>query len=247
MAEEYDPWHRRLADAERESGIETASGTWYDMVRERIGNVSGLHVIEIGCGRGAFAIELARRGAHVTAVDVSTVAIDLARARAASAGIDIDFRVLDAQDTGLPAATYDLVVSCECLEHVPRPKSMAQELFRLCKPGGRCVLTTPSYMNGFILAWIVSWLRRKPYNSGVGVQPHESFFLFFRVREMLKRAGFLVTDEDSRIFQWLLLPRCDPAKLRVVNFRRAWQNRLARPFGLHFLFDLQRPVSGARA
>jgi hypothetical protein len=39
----------------------------------------------------------------------------------------------------------------------------------------------------------------------------------------------------------------DPAKLRVVQFRRAWANRLARPFGLHFLFDMQRPDLSVRA
>jgi 2-polyprenyl-3-methyl-5-hydroxy-6-metoxy-1,4-benzoquinol methylase len=213
------------------------------MVRGRLGNLKGLRVLEVGCGRGAFAIELARSGARVTALDVSTAAIEVARQRAERANVDVDWLVSDARSIGLPDASFDLVVSCECLEHVLEPEAMALELFRLCRPGGRCLLTTPSYLNGYVIAWIMSWILSRPFNSGAGVQPHESFFLFFRVRKMLKMVGFRVIAEDSRIFQWLLLPRVAPAKLRVVAFRYGWQNRLARPFGLHFLFDLSRPNS----
>ena len=211
------------------------------MVRRRVENLSGLRVVEVGCGRGAFAIELARLGANVTALDFSAAAIEIARSRAAREGVVVDFLVADAQATGLPDKHFDLVVSCECLEHVLDPHAMARELFRICQPGGRCVLTTPSYMNGVILAWVMNWLRGRPHNSGAGVQPHENFFLFFGVRRMLRKAGFQVRDEDSRIFQWLLLPRTDPARLRTVSFRSTILNRLARPVGLHYLFDLKRP------
>lgn len=244
--EEYDAWHVRLASLEQCAGIESATGTWYHMVRGRLGNLEGVQVLEVGCGRGAFAVELARNGAFVTALDASPAAIDVARQHAAKANVEIDFRVLDAQDTGLPEASFDIVVSCECLEHVPDPESMARELFRVCRPGGRCLLTTPSYLNGFFLAWVMSWIFGRPYDSGAGVQPHENFFLFFRVRSMLKKAGFLIVAEDSRIFQWLLLPRTDPGRLRIFEFRKTWQNRLARPFGLHFLFDMRRPETRER-
>lgn len=51
--------------------------------------------LEIGCGTGTNAVFLARRGFKVTAVDISSLAIDQARKRASEAGVDVDFRVVD--------------------------------------------------------------------------------------------------------------------------------------------------------
>lgn len=236
----YAAWHRQLAGQEGTLGAPDA--IWHKMVRRRLGEIRGMNVAEIGCGRGDFAIFLAGLGARVTALDFSADAIDIARERAALTGVDVDFRVGDAQDTGLPSGAFDLVVSCECIEHVPEPKKMAAELFRICRPGGRAIVTTPSYLNGMLVAWAYSIVTRKPINTGAGVQPHENFFLFPLVRRMLARAGFRVIDTESRIFQLALLPRLDPARLRVVEFRHDVFNRLFRPFGLHFLYEMRRPA-----
>jgi 2-polyprenyl-3-methyl-5-hydroxy-6-metoxy-1,4-benzoquinol methylase len=232
----YNAWHRTLAANEGASGAPDA--TWHKMVLRRLGPVEGLEIAEIGCGRGDFAIHLARLGARVTALDFSAQAIEIGRERARLAGVDVDFRVGDGQDTQLKSASFDCVISCECLEHVPEPARMAAELRRICRPKGRCILTTPSYLNGMLIAWAWSLLRRKPINTGAGVQAHENFFLYFAVRRMLERAGFRIDDLESRIFVFGLLPRVDPAKLRVNEFRSAALNRLFRPFGLHFLYDM---------
>lgn len=233
----YARWHRDLAAQEGALGAPDA--TWHRMVLRRLGSVEGLNVAEIGCGRGDFAIHLARLGAKVTALDFSEAAIDVAKDRARATGVDVHFLVGDAQDTQLPSAAYDLVISCECIEHVPAPKRMAAELRRIVKPGGRCIVTTPSYLNGMLVAWAWSIVRRQPINTGAGVQPHENFFLYPFVKKMFERAGFRIDEMESRIFQLGLLPRVDPAKLRVVEFRSARMNRLLRPFGLHFLYDMR--------
>lgn len=234
----YAAWHRTLGAREGAHGAPDA--TWHRMVLRRLGSVEGLRIAEVGCGRGDFAIELARRGGIVTALDFSADAIAIARERSDASGVAVEFLVRDAQRTGLPSAAFDLVVSCECLEHVPQPSAMAAELHRICRPGGRAILTTPSYLNGMLIAWAWSLLTRKPINTGAGVQPHENFFLYFRVRRMLERAGFEITDLESRIFVFGLLPRVDPARLRVDEFRHDALNRLFRPFGLHFLYDMRR-------
>ena len=235
--EAYEAWHRNLASQEGPQG--TPDATWHKMVLRRLGSVAGLSVAEIGCGRGDFAIHLASLGARVTALDFSAEAIDIARARARLAGVDVDFRVGDAQDTQLPSASFDLVVSCECLEHVPEPTRMASELRRICRPAARCIVTTPSYLNGMLIAWAWSLLRGKPINTGAGVQPRENFFLYFVVRRMLEKSGFRVQYLESRIFVFGLLPRVDPARLRVNEFHSPILNRLFRPVGLHFLYDMR--------
>ena len=57
----------------------------------------------------------------------------------------------DAQELRLPDNYFDYVVSCECIEHVPRPRQMAQELYRVLKPGGYFCITTENYLNGMLL------------------------------------------------------------------------------------------------
>src|SRR3954464_6343343 len=76
------------------------------------GDVAGRRVLDLGCGEGAYSRELARRGARVTGVDGSGKLIEVARQRAASAGLDVDHRCLNASALdGLDAASFDLIVA----------------------------------------------------------------------------------------------------------------------------------------
>ena len=67
---EYDVWHQRVFDSDPEH--EDASTPWYQLVRERLGDVAGLSVLEVACGRGGFVCDLHRRGARVTGCDFSS-------------------------------------------------------------------------------------------------------------------------------------------------------------------------------
>jgi SAM-dependent methyltransferase len=88
------------------------------------GKLTGKTVLEIGCGTGTNAIELARRGFHVTAVDIVDQAIKTARHKARAAKVTVDFRVADVmqEDLGGP---YDIlfdrgVYHCLRTEHLQR-------------------------------------------------------------------------------------------------------------------------------
>jgi len=70
---EYDVWHQRVFDSDPEH--EDASTPWYQLVRERLGDVAGLSVLEVACGRGGFVCDLRRRGARVTGCDFSSAAL----------------------------------------------------------------------------------------------------------------------------------------------------------------------------
>src|SRR3954464_8652778 len=76
------------------------------------GDVSGRRVLDLGCGEGAYARELARRGARVTGVDGSSKLIEVARQRASTAGLDIDHRCLNASALeGIAGDAFALVVA----------------------------------------------------------------------------------------------------------------------------------------
>jgi ubiquinone/menaquinone biosynthesis C-methylase UbiE len=104
------------------------------------GDVRGLRVLDLGCGSGDIALELLRRGADVTGVDISRGMVELARARVElfepGHADRATFAVADAAATGLDDASFDLVVGKWLLHHVDVERAAA-EVGRLLAPGGR--------------------------------------------------------------------------------------------------------------
>ena len=101
-------------------------------------DLSGLRVLDAGCGTGAFAVEAARRGASVTAIDLSPTLVELARERT-PAGLDIAFRVGDMADPAL--GRYDHVVAMDSLIHY-RAADMARVAAGLAARAGSSFLFT---------------------------------------------------------------------------------------------------------
>lgn len=110
------------------------------LVLDLVGEVAGLAVLDVGCGDGKLAVELARRGASVAAVDVSPAMLDAARRRAADAGSHLDLRVAAADDLPFPDASFDVVVAVTVLCFVADTRPVYREIARVLKPGGRLVI-----------------------------------------------------------------------------------------------------------
>mgnify|MGYP003111889343 FL=1 len=100
-------------------------------------DMSGMRAIELGCGTGYVSAWMARRGAEVVGVDISTEQLATARRLQAEHGLDIDFRHASAEDVPEPDASFDFAISeygaaiwCDPYRWIP-------EAARLLKPGGR--------------------------------------------------------------------------------------------------------------
>lgn len=107
-----------------------------------LGPVGGLNVLEIGCGDARNCVEIARRGARVTGVDVSEAQIVLARQRVEAAGVSVRLLRADAADlSALPDASFHAIVSIYVFPYV-EVEAMADclaECARLLRPGGRLI------------------------------------------------------------------------------------------------------------
>jgi 2-polyprenyl-3-methyl-5-hydroxy-6-metoxy-1,4-benzoquinol methylase len=117
----------------------------------------GKRVLEIGCGLGTDTIGFLRAGADVTAVDLSTESLALAKERAAVYGYDerVRFYEADAEklDATVPVEAYDLIYSFGVLHHTPHPDRALDRLCAYAKPG-----TTVKLMMYHTFSWKVFWV-----------------------------------------------------------------------------------------
>jgi 2-polyprenyl-6-hydroxyphenyl methylase/3-demethylubiquinone-9 3-methyltransferase len=111
-------------------------------------------VLDIGCGGGLLAEALARRGAHVSAIDMAPAMIDVARLHAHESGLAIDYQQCSAEQlAGEAAATFDVITCMELIEHVPSPAALLAASAQLLRPGGDLFVSTINRnLRSFLLA-----------------------------------------------------------------------------------------------
>lgn len=150
--------------------------------------LSGKLVLDIGCGGGILADALARRGAHVTGIDLASKALKVAKLHALEAQTPaINYREISAESLAKEApAHFDVVTCMEMLEHVPDPASVVQACADLVKPGGWVFLSTLNRSPKAFLSAIVG----AEYVLNLVPRGTHEYAKFIRPSELL---GFLRT------------------------------------------------------
>jgi len=116
-------------------------------------DLSGLKVLDVGCGGGILAESMARKGGQVTGIDIAPRVLATAELHLLESGLEIDYREQMVEDTAreTPEA-FDVITCMEMLEHVPDPESIIQSIEKLLKPGGHGFFST---LNRTPLAFIL--------------------------------------------------------------------------------------------
>jgi SAM-dependent methyltransferase len=124
----------------------------------------GVELLDIATGTGNVAIPAAISGARVTGLDLTPELFAAARERAAAVGVDVEWIEGDAEALPFDAASFDRVTSAFGVMFAPRHAVAAEELVRVCRPGGRFVLATwtPEGMIGRLFDLIASYLPAPP-------------------------------------------------------------------------------------
>jgi ubiquinone biosynthesis O-methyltransferase len=99
---------------------------------------------DIGSGGGFLAEEFCRLGFRVTGVEPSEVSVRTARAHAAAAGLDIDYRLGSGERLPVVDAAFDVAYCCDVLEHVTDVDRVLAETARALRPGGVYLFDTPN-------------------------------------------------------------------------------------------------------
>jgi 2-polyprenyl-6-hydroxyphenyl methylase/3-demethylubiquinone-9 3-methyltransferase len=106
--------------------------------------LQGLRALDVGCGGGILADSMARKGADVLGVDLSTKALKVAQLHAMEAETPhVAYREVSAEALAAEMPSqFDVVTCMEMLEHVPNPASVVQACAALVKPGGWVFFST---------------------------------------------------------------------------------------------------------
>jgi 2-polyprenyl-6-hydroxyphenyl methylase/3-demethylubiquinone-9 3-methyltransferase len=164
--------------------------------------LSGLRILDIGCGAGILSEPLARLGAQVVGADPSAANIAAAKLHAEQVGLSIDYRATTVAALADDGERFDLVLAMEVVEHVADMGLFVRRCAEMVQPGGiMAVATINRTLKSFALAivgaeYVLRWLPRGTHRWEKFVAPDE-------LATALEVSGLAVIDETGMIYELL--------------------------------------------
>ncbi len=128
--------------------------TWKALSLGLIQMLRGQCIVDLGCGNGRLAAQLAKSGNFVSAVDNSEEQIRLAKQSVGGETEHLHFIQATMEETGLNAQSFDVALLSQSLHHAAKPEAVLAESYRLLKPGGRILILD-------LLAHSEEWMQSK--------------------------------------------------------------------------------------
>ncbi len=158
--------------------------------------------LDLGCGTGNVALEMAKRKAHVTAVDPAERLLEVARSRAKLNKLAV--KTVNGAAEQIPArdATFDVAVSVFGMIFSPDAEKAARELVRVIRPGGRFVITSWIATGVIFEVGAILWQGASEVTGGGGSRPSGPWSSSQSIAELFARHGATVEiGEDSITFE----------------------------------------------
>jgi 2-polyprenyl-6-hydroxyphenyl methylase/3-demethylubiquinone-9 3-methyltransferase len=153
--------------------------------------LSGLRVLDVGCGGGLLCEPMARLGAEVTGIDPAPENIEVARLHAGQSGLSLDYRAVAVETLPSASERFDIVLAMEVIEHVADRDGFLRACAELLLPGGLLFAATISrtrkaYALAIVAAErILRWLPPGTHDYEKLVRPEE-------LETSLRAAGLVV-------------------------------------------------------
>lgn len=157
--------------------------------------LTGLRVLDIGCGGGLLCEPMVRLGATVTGVDALERNLKTAKTHAEQVGVEVDYRhgTIEQMVEG-GEAPYDVVLNMEVIEHVANPPEFMADCGAMVRPGGIMLCSTINRtLKAFALAivgaeYVLRWLPRGTHHYAKFVKPVE-------INRWMSDAGLNITEQ----------------------------------------------------
>ncbi|MBN2089561.1 class I SAM-dependent methyltransferase [candidate division KSB1 bacterium] len=142
--------------------------------------------LEIGCGMGTDALQMAKRGAQVTAIDLTEEGIRLAKDRFKLYGYRADIATGDAENLQFPDEQFDVVYSFGVLHHTPQTELTINEVHRVLKKGGHAYIML---YNRLSLNYLAHYITQTSFDSGKDGEkcPLEKAYSKSEIRQMFQK------------------------------------------------------------
>jgi len=187
-----------------EAGDYAALSPYIAHVGERLvpsaGVDAGMRVLDVACGTGNAAIPAARAGARVTGLDLVPKLMEAGREKAAAAGVEIEWVEGDAEDLPFEDGSFDRVFSTFGHMFAPRHRRVADEMARVCAPGGAIGIScwTPDGTVGELFVRTAPYQPPPPdFASPPALWGTETY-----VREMFPDARGYEFEQHSASIEW---------------------------------------------
>jgi 2-polyprenyl-6-hydroxyphenyl methylase / 3-demethylubiquinone-9 3-methyltransferase len=177
---------------------------------------AGLRVLDVGSGGGLLAEEFAALGCQVTGVDPSQRSLEIARAHAREAGLEIEYVSGRGEELPFEDGSFDAVYCCDVLEHVDDVPRTLRESARVVRPGGVYMYDT---LNRTLRSKLVMIKLFQEWDATRCMEPAlHDWRMFIKPRELEAAARAAGLEPRERV--GIAPGRSKPALIRLLRKRR---------------------------
>jgi len=201
-----------------------------ELMKRFFGNLKGKKLLKLDLWNEVFNTRIlfwaARQGAEVSGLDISDYLVKKARENFKKANIKANLISCDMRQIKFPNDTFDFVYTMGTVEHTSDPEVAVKEIYRVLKPGGRCLVGVPNKFHPFLRPALVRFLEifgRYPYSP-------EKAFAIKELKKLLRDNGFKIIGESGLLFTFGSLRMADLVFYKYARPLCSLTGFLIKPF-----------------